>query len=166
MWGVLYLAGGYDRNGDSSRSVLTCSVSGLLSSQVRRQDKLHSGAGKEHGALWKEIQELPLSHSSLVTLGGRLLAIGGADDSETDSTAVHCYDSVKNVWCPVSNLLSPRNQCLVGVVPGDRVLVVGGWQSVSVEIGTLFPMSATAETLSPRYVDLPFHSRCNASRSM
>ena len=134
----LYMGGGYNGMGESSRSVLTCCLSSLLSSRGKG-----GGAVGGEKAVWEEIQELPLTLSSLVTLDGRLLAIGGADDSETDSTAVHCYDSVKNTWCPVSNLLSPRNQCLVGVVPGDRVLVVGGWQSVSVEIGTLSPILAT-----------------------
>ena len=153
--GVLYVGGGYNGCGDSSKSVLGSTLSSLLSFQ----------AGRLQRSVWKEMEDLPLTLSSLVTLGGRLLAIGGVDDSESDSTSVYCYDDVKCVWSPVSRLLNPRNQCLVGVVPGDRVLVVGGWRSVSVEIGSLRHLLAVPEAMCPTYDDIPPHLRCNLSQS-
>ena len=153
--GVLYVGGGYNGCGDSSKSVLGASLSGLLSYQ----------AGKLQRSVWKEIEELPLTLSSLVTLGGRLLAIGGVDDSESDSTSVYCYDDARCVWSPVSRLLNPRNKCLVGVVPGDRVLVVGGWRSLSVEIGSLRHLLGVPEAMCSTYDDIPPLLRCNLSQS-
>ena len=78
----LYLSGGYSWS-KASKSVFTCSLSsfsrtsGSLGSRLRRPFSRHHTQTP-----WKEIGCLPVTHSTLVTVGGSLLAVGGKDDSE------------------------------------------------------------------------------------
>ena len=76
----LYLAGGYAGLGSSTKSLVTCSLGDLLSppSLGARLDSL-SLANKT--GVWQRAKDLPVTKSTVITLGGHLLAIGGEDDS-------------------------------------------------------------------------------------
>ena len=125
----LYLAGGWDALDEPSKSVLTCSVTDLLS-----PSSLSTG-------VWHHARDLPVIQSTLTTLGGHLLAIGGEDDSGRDTVDVHCYDTHTDSWQVVSKMKNKRRLCLAAVLPEDYLLVVGGHcgfgSTDSVEIGTL-----------------------------
>ena len=133
----LYLGGGYVGLGVPSKSVLTCSLTDLLPPQslgVRlRTLSLASKPG-----VWHEIKNLPVPLSTLTTLGGHLLAIGGWSDSHGPTADVHRYDHQTDSWHVVSKMKNMRYQLLSAVLPKDQLLVVGGWGSrTSVEIGSL-----------------------------
>ena len=118
----LYLAGGCVGVGEPTKSVLTCSVSDLLSPPSLGASSL-SLANKT--GVWKRVRHLPVTGSTLITLGGHLLAIGGVDSGRTIA-AVHCYDNHTDSWRGVSEMKKPRWRCLAAVLPGDQLLVVGG----------------------------------------
>ena len=131
----LYLAGGYVGFAESTKSALTCSVSDLLSPPSLGASSL-SLANKT--GVWQRVRDPPVTHATIITLGGHLLAIGGMDDSYRDTAAVHCYDNHTDSWRVVSEMKKPRWECLAAALPEDQLLVVGGggWNN-TVEIASL-----------------------------
>ena len=133
----LYLGGGFIEVGEPSRSVLTCSLTDLLPPQSLGV-RLRTLSLATKPGVWQEIKNLPVTRSTLTTLGGHLLAIGGRSDSHGPTADVHCYDHQTNSWHVVSKMKNKRSQPLSAVLPEDQPLVVGGWGSwTSVEIGSL-----------------------------
>ena len=137
----LYLGGRCIGFGEPSRSVLTCSLTDLLpppSLGVR----LHTLSLATKPGVWQEIKNLPVTQSTLTTLGGHLLAIGGWSDSHDPTADVHCYHHQTDSWHVVSKMKNKRYRSLSAVLPEDQVLVVGGYDTyyrsmTSVEIGSL-----------------------------
>ena len=117
----LYLGGGFIEVDVLSKSVLTCSLTDLLPPQsLGVRLRTHSLATKP--GVWREIKNLPVIQSTLTTLGGHLLAIGGRSDLDSPTADVHCYDRQTDSWHVISKIL----------------LVVGGYGSkTSNEIGSL-----------------------------
>ena len=136
----LYLAGGYVGYGEPSKSVLTCSVTDLLS-PPSLATALPTLALADKTGVWHRFQDLPVTKSTLITLGGHLLAIGGWDDSGRDTADVHCYDTHTDSWQVVSNMKNRSRLCLAAILPEDSLLVVGGdcgFAAIdSVQIGSL-----------------------------
>ena len=136
----LYLAGGCVGFGKPSKSVLTCSVTDLLSPPSLAAG-LRTLSLADKTGVWHHARDLPVTRSTLITLGVHLLAIGGEDDSRTGTADVHCYDTHTDSWQVVSKMKNKRRFCLAAVLPEDCLLVVGGWCGSmdldSVEIGSL-----------------------------
>ena len=132
----LYLAGGCIEYGKPSKSVLTCSVTDLLSPPPLVAG-LHTLSLADKTGVWHHAQDLPVTKSTLITLSGHLLAIGGKGESRRYTADVHCYDTHTDSWQVVSKMKNTRYQCLAAVLPEDCLLVVGGWDEDSVEIGSL-----------------------------
>ena len=128
---TLYLAGGF--TGYSlSKSFYTCSIPDLMTSP----NTLGSSIGQtlyRSKNVWREISSLPLTHSTLVSFSGDLLAIGGSDGPWNTTSDVYRYDSHTDSWKVVSQIKKKRSQCLAVILPGDRVIVVGGYDSGSVD---------------------------------
>ena len=76
--------------------------------------------------IWRPIADLPVEHSTLVTLNGQLLAVGG-QDYRNKTNNVYSYNRETNSWEVISHMLTPRYQCLVAVLPHNELMVVGGW---------------------------------------
>ena len=106
---------GYEMS-DAPRSVLFCSVGDLLQSQ-------------DTGTVWHQAADLPVHHSTCATLCGKLLAVGGKDDSKNHTTAIHQYFPVTNSWEVISHMYCGRSSPLVAVLPSNELMVVGGWST-------------------------------------
>ena len=127
--GRMYIGGG--SRGDSlyvdNKTVIMCEVSDLLQSATTQplSPAQHSRASR----VWREIAELPVVMSALVTLQGHSLAIGGsitaAGDDETSE--VRQYDVTTNSWNVISHMNTKRRHCFAAVLPNDLVMVVGGF---------------------------------------
>ena len=128
--GNLYLAGGCVRYGEPSKSVMTCSVTDLLS-PPSLGGRLQSLSLTNKTSVWRQTRDLPVTQSTLITLGGHLLAIGGRDESQANTAAVHCYGNHTNSWQVVSVMKGSRRVCLAAALSNDRFLVVGGESRVS-----------------------------------
>ena len=111
----LYLLGGH-AGFKSPNSVYTCSLSGLLQSVESSSD----------ASIWSQVADLPYPSSTCEFFNGRLLAIGGVVDSEKASTAIYMYNSTTNSWDIISHMTTGRYDCLTAVLPGNRLMVVGG----------------------------------------
>ena len=119
----IYLLG-YDWSSEP-RSVLASSMADLL--QSCRPQSL--GARLETLTLqevWHLVTDLPVRSSSCATLGGQLLAVGGSDDISY-TTAIHQYNPASNSWEVISHMPTARSHTLVAVLPGNKLMVVGGY---------------------------------------
>ena len=135
----LYLGGGFIWVTEPSKSVLTCSLTDLLPPQSLGV-RLRTLSLATRPGVWREIKNLPVTRSTLTTLGGHLLAIGGGSESHDPTADVHCYDHQSDSWHVVSKMRNKRSCPLSAVLPEDQLIVVGGLNvesETSVEIGSL-----------------------------
>ena len=121
----IYLLG-YDTSNEP-RSVLASSMPDLLQSCQPQS----LGARLETLTLqevWHLVADLPVRESSCATLGGQLLAVGGRDDMiENYTTAIHQYNPATNSWDVISHMPTARYDTLVAVLPGNKLMEVGGY---------------------------------------
>ena len=134
--GHVYIVGGFDQS-QQSKSVFTCSLGSLrlscrpLSLGARRKPSEHK--------VWHQLADAPVTLSTCASLRGKLLAVGGCDLDNKKRTTIHMYNPTTNSWEGIiSPMTTPRSQCLVAVLPHDKLIVVGGNTSnKSVEIASI-----------------------------
>ena len=124
----LYLVGGFDEVGRATKSVLTCSLSALVQSAKPatlggRSEKAFSQTEQ----VWREVASLPVVLSTCASLNGQLIAVCGMDShNEKTSNSVYAYDPTTDRWDVISTMPTARSRCLVAVLPGNQLMVVGG----------------------------------------
>ena len=125
----VYVLGAAKRSHEPIKSVFMCSLSALLQSSqptsVRRRSQTESLTAST--SVWSKVADLPVVKSTCVSLQGRLLAIGGSDSDNNPTTAVHTYDPTTNSWSVTSHMTTPREWCFAAVLPGNRIIAVGGY---------------------------------------
>ena len=136
----LYLGGGNGKRGRPSKLVLTCSLPDLLRPQSLGA-KLHTLSLANKPPIWQYIKELPVTRSTLTTLG-HLVAVGGRDDFSNSTADVRHYDPQTNSWHDITKMKTKRHRPLVAILPEDQLIIVGGSNAsllsiYSVEIGSL-----------------------------
>ena len=143
----MYMTGGFGEGSTVIRSVLTCAVGDLLQSAVSQRQSLgsrlatalHIRPFPDSHPVWQEATELPVNHSTLVTLQGHLLAVGGYDSDIEPTSAVYQYDKTTNSWKEISHMNTKRFQSMAVVLPDNKLMVVGGNGGgiTSVEVATI-----------------------------
>ena len=129
----LYLVGGVDEDGKATKSVLTCSLSALVQSAKPatlggRSEKAFSQTQQ----VWREVASLPVTRSTCSSLNGQLIAVGGEDSHNRKTTnSVYAYDPTTDRWDVISTMPTARYRCLVAVLPGNQLMVVGGWTDIT-----------------------------------
>ena len=118
----VYLAGGWDQDG-LTKSVFTCSLSALLKSQTV---KVKNTTRSTILPVWHTIPDLPVKCSTCIKLNGQLLAVGGYDSQGKNTKSIFSYNTKVNCWEVISYMPTPRNLCLVAVLPGNKLIVMGG----------------------------------------
>ena len=113
--GKLFLAGG---NSAAQNSVFTCSLNNLILSAAWETGRM---AVYQKCNVWKELGSLSESHSTLASLGGHLVAVGG-----NITASVYRYNFFTDKWETVSRMERERSSCLAVTFPEDRLVVVGG----------------------------------------
>ena len=109
--GCLYLTDGKSR-------VFSCSVKDLLKS-TNSSDCCFE---------WTRLASIPTSQeSTIATLRGRVLAIGGYNRHSGLTGAIHCYDVATNSWSVISEMPTPRSGVLTAVLPSNELVVVGAY---------------------------------------
>ena len=121
--GRIYVMGAYNR---STESVFTCSLSALLESCQRCSVLASMQSVSLSVGIWSKVSDLPVSLSTCVTFHGQVLAIGGEYSDYNTETAIRMYDSTTNSWSIISHMATPRSWCSAAVLPGNRLMVVGG----------------------------------------
>ena len=142
----VYLLGAWNRSRNPMKLVFTCSLSALLQSSqpTSLTRRLQTALRATSTSVWSKVADLPVLRSTCVSLQGRLLAIGGSDSDSIPTTAVRMYDPTTNSWSVTSHMTTPRQWFFAAVLPGNRVIAVGGWtgktassKTDSVEIANL-----------------------------
>jgi hypothetical protein len=141
---LVYLLGGFNKDIDATNSVYSCSLTSLLSSTGSTslgEHFVNTLTRSIKGSPWNRVADLPLYHSTTVSLHGRLLAIGGKESEDKPSTAVHMYQPTTNSWEVISHMTTPRTLCFSAVLPDNQLMMVGGRTTGgkvcdSVEFGT------------------------------
>ena len=132
----IYMLGGFDEHYSVIKSVYTCSVSALLQSFVPVA-KLKRTSLSDEASEWRQVADLPVTRSTCESFHGRLLAIGGKDDSGKATTAVYEYSSTSNSWEVISHMTTGRYLCFTAVLPNNQLMVLGGWTDISTRTDTV-----------------------------
>ena len=93
-----------------------CSLSALAQSKPKTK-------------LWQNIDDQSTSYSTMVVVDDQLIAVGGRDARYAPSREVLRYNSSRNVWEVVGHMTVPRSDCLVAVLPGKKLMVVGAHEA-------------------------------------
>ena len=124
--GHLYLTAGKD-------IVVSCSV----------EDLLESTNNSDGSSVWIRLTDIPTKWSNLATRRGHVLAIGGADQQENPTGAIHCYNVAADSWSVIGEMPTPRYDILTAVLPSNELVVVGGmWRERPAKM-LLYPCSIT-----------------------
>ena len=67
----------------------------------------------------------PVQHSTLASLSGKVVSVGGRRDLTT--TIGDVYQLHNSQWAGIGCMRTARELPIVAVLPGDRILVVGGY---------------------------------------
>ena len=137
------MLGGWYQTKKKSKSVFTCSLAALL-----QPCQPHSLGGRlknfvraSKPKVWRQLSDTPVTFSTCASLQGQLLAVGGKDLDDKETTGVHMYNTTTNSWELISHMTTPRESCLVAVLPHNELMVVGGGTpggvTDSVEIATI-----------------------------
>ena len=77
-------------------------------------------------AQWHTLPDMPLYSSAALALHDSLLAVGGRNDGEHRSIAIHLYQPGKREWVKVGDLPTARSHCSCTLLPSGEILVAGG----------------------------------------
>ena len=138
----VYMLGGWDQSGKQSKSVFTCSLAALLQ-YCQPQSlgaRLKTSSLASGPKVWHQLADIPVTLSTCASLQGQLLAVGGRNLDNEETTAIHMYNTTTNSWEVISHMTTPRYQCLVAVLPHNKLMVVGGGtpeMTNSVEIASI-----------------------------
>ena len=119
----------------------TCSVLTLIQScksflaSIRNRD----------ARVWKEAAAPPITETTYVSIHGQLLAIGGLDSDEKSTIAIHMYNPITDSWAVISQMGTPRYQCIAAVLPNNQLMVVGGHTGIAYDTRTNSVEFATIE---------------------
>ena len=124
-----FLIGGTKSYAASTQAYCT-SVSNLISRTLPPNHPGTSSTPKASPSLptWQVLPECPLYYFTAAELGGCLLAIGGEDESESPSSAVHIFSPSTNSWVRISSgdLPVPKSFAAATQLEGGEVIFVGG----------------------------------------
>ena len=109
----------------TDNNVYSCSMEGLL--------KSCSSISSKDEQVWMKLASTPLLNTTVISLKGHLLTIGGNDKHDTPASEIYYYDKGRDCW-NISGLsiLSSRSRVISAVLP-SKVLVVGGWQQSNID---------------------------------
>ena len=118
---------------DMYNAAYICTVDSLLSSSQSLTVDTHTDSQTTSRQIWRALPDVPAGWSTPASLCGQLVAVGGMGVS-----TIHQYNMTSGSWEAIGSMPTARYASLVVVLPGDKMLVVGGdIVSVTVELGVL-----------------------------
>ena len=140
---LVYMLGGFVQNDKPSKSVFIGSLATLLQSCQTQSlgEQLKTLSLASRPKVWHQLADTPVTLSTCASLHGRLLAVGGKNSYDKETTAIHMYNTTTNSWEIISCMATPRRQCPVALFPHDQLMLVGGFtpgdETNSVEIASI-----------------------------
>ena len=138
-----YIIGGSKSGGLPNRQVCFVSIPSLLPTDI---DHPESSKAATLSPKW-ECHNCPLFFSTPAEQGGNLLAIGGKDDHNQPSSAVHKYMPRTNSWEKITNGTLPETNFHAAAVSleGGDIIIVGGRDKPGSTITTVYISSKPIE---------------------
>ena len=113
---------------DNKNTLFSCPMEGLLQSSKEPVSTDSSNGG----SVWTRLTNIPVRYtSSLVTLERRVLAITSIDHNGRLTGAIHCYNKATNSWSIIGEMPTPRYRVLTAVLSTNKLVVVGGYITIS-----------------------------------
>jgi len=66
-----------------------------------------------------------MEDSTLTTLCGQLVAVGGRNELSEPVDTIHLYNPSMDSWHIVGHMPTAQHDCLVATLPGDTLVVIG-----------------------------------------
>ena len=88
--------------------------------------------------IWEDVASLPVQDSTLVTVNGHLLAVGGESTEGDRSNEVRQYNPTADSWQVISRMKVARSECAAALLPDNKLMVAGG---VSYEVQDSFELA-------------------------
>jgi len=85
-----------------------------------------SSAMKWETNVWQSLAKVPVGGSTLATLCGQLVAVGGQNAIVEVESIIHLYNPSMDSWHIFEHMPTARYECLVATLPGDTLVVIGG----------------------------------------
>ena len=90
---------------------------------------------EEYGNLssvWKKLPDLPshMGGASLVTIEKKIVAVGGHGTNNRATGDICYYDCKSDLWKVVAEMPTPRGDVMATQLPGNLLLIVGGWSEL------------------------------------
>ena len=130
-----YLLGGVGTDGNGLTTVLHAPLTALIQKATSPTDQSASRI-----SVWKNLPDTPLVRSAAASLSGNLLAVGGYDNKQPASNAVHVFFPYTSSWVRATTGDLPVSRWAFTSVQlsFNRVLVVGGADDQDRPTNTVF----------------------------
>jgi len=117
-----------------SGAVFRCSLPTLLQSL--------SAVQPETTHVWRRVADVPVKYSTLTTLCGQLVAVGGCNALSEPVDTIQLYDPSVDSWHIIGHMPTARYECLVATLPGDVLVVIGGVtrEGISRDVEVAYPV--------------------------
>lgn len=112
------------------RSVFSCSLADLVAS-VNQTDT------EQKNSVWRIITSSPYSRAGATIINGKLVIASGLETPGDVTNIVHCFDPLTEKWAELGEMPSARSSCSIAHLPGDQLLIVGGYFKPNNWIGSL-----------------------------
>ncbi len=119
--GMWYLMGGYGQ----STSVFFTSLQSLI--EKATQQPPHSRDSSKQQSVWKTLPGVLYKYSSITTLRGALLTVGGADSEDKNTSSISMYCHLTRSWLHIGDMPEAVDStCSITLTTGET-MVIGGW---------------------------------------
>ena len=108
---ILYLLGGYNKDGNASPAVFTAPLDNLSRPQLK----------------WNIHQDTPWCWSAPVSINGTQLLTVGGEKGSTRTSDVHKLNKVIHTWEAIGHIPSARKASAAVSTADNTVIVIGGW---------------------------------------
>ena len=119
---ILYLLGGYNKDGNPSPAVFTAPLDNLSRHQLK----------------WNTQQDTPWCRSAPVSVNSTQLLIVGGREKFTRTSDVYKLNKVDQIWEAIGNIPSARSSSAAVSTADNRVIVIGGCNDKVEETSTVW----------------------------
>ena len=122
----IFIGAGSPSQGSVSKAVYSSSLSKLLSPYHTFPVSSPRSSSSRPRSAWHKVTNIQADHYTLCTLSNKLIAVGGVEMSQCNSSAIRKYDAERHMWEVVGHINHGRCLSLAATLNGNRLLVVGG----------------------------------------
>lgn len=124
-----YFLGGFtDTDFDHpTTAVFSVCLPQLIEDALNKKTTMNGSAGATESKAWQKFPSAPRYASSLTSIGGCLVAVGGSDENlEHKSGALHVYSPLTTSWLRIDDIPVACFACTVSRLPKGELMIIGG----------------------------------------